>query len=297
MGADLTFPAMGSSARVVVVGGDRRLAERARRRIEELEARWSRFLPTSEVSRVNVAAGTPAVVSEDTFLLFELACRGWRESGGRFDPTVGAAVARLGYETTFALVRDDGPVAGRAAPAPGCGGIRLDPVVRAVTIPRGVHFDPGGIGKGLAADLVATELLTGGAAGALVSLGGDLRVAGEPPAGRATWDVVVEDPFRPDVAVATLAVRDVGVATTARTRRVWRRGGVPVHHLVDPATGEPAAGPLAVTAVASEAWRAEVAAKAIAVGGAPEGGPAGATEVSGVVVHAGGRVEAFGSAA
>ncbi|GIU88706.1 MAG: hypothetical protein KatS3mg009_3221 [Acidimicrobiia bacterium] len=68
------------------------------------------------------------------------------------------------------------------------------------------------------------------------------------------------------MAVATLAVRDAGVATTARTRRVWRRGGVPVHHLVDPATGEPAAGPLAVTAVAPEAWRAEVAAKALAVG-------------------------------
>lgn len=291
---------MGSAARVVLVGGTARDAESAQRRIADLEARWSRFLPHSDVSRCNELAGSPVVVSPETFLLFELAVVGWRATNGRFDPTVGDALVRLGYSRTFAEVADGARTAhGDAAPAPGCGGILLDPIVHAVTVPRGVRFDPGGIGKGLAADLVATELVAGGVAGALVSLGGDLRVAGEPPDGDA-WDVAVEDPFDPEVVVATLAVRDAGVATSSRTRRVWQQGTAVVHHLVDPATGMPANGPLAVTVVAGEAWRSEVVAKSIAVGASGDQRIAPGTtgfDARGVVVRADGVVESFGSAA
>ncbi|GIU89756.1 MAG: FAD:protein FMN transferase [Acidimicrobiia bacterium] len=302
MAVDVSFPAMGSAARVVLVGGTARDAESAQRRIADLEARWSRFLPHSEVSRCNELAGRPVAVSAETFLLFERAVEGWRATKGRFDPTVGDALVRLGYTRTFAEVAGGAGTArraGDAAPAPGCGGILLDPVVRAVTLPRGVRFDPGGIGKGLAADLVAAELVTAGVAGALVSLGGDLRVAGDPPDGDA-WDVVVEDPFDPEVVVATLAVRDAGVATSSRTRRVWRQGTAVVHHLVDPATGTPANGPLSTTVVAEEAWRAEVVAKSIAVGASGDERIAPETtgfDVRGVVVRADGAVESFGSAA
>jgi len=205
---------------------------------------------------------------DDTFLLVERACAGWRTTGGRFDPTVLTALEHLGYDRTYGEIdsatdRDLTLAAG----APGCAEIGLDPTVRAVTLPVGVGFDPGGIGKGLAADFVVAELLTAGAAGALVSVGGDLRVGGRAPTGD-DWRVAVEDPRDPAVHRAVLEIRDAGVATTSRTSRTWSLGETSVHHVIDPVRGLPAPGPLAVTAVATDAWIAEVAAKAAFVAGA-----------------------------
>lgn len=130
-------------------------------------------------------------------------------------------------------------------------------------IPVGVGFDPGGIGKGLAADLVAEELRDLGAAGVCVNVGGDLRVLGAPPDGEA-WRVMVESPWDREVPVAQLRLQHGAVATSSRLRRRWaREDGTEVHHLVDPLTGTSASSPvLAATAVASEGWRAEVLAKA-----------------------------------
>ena len=73
-------------------------------------------------------------------------------------------------------------------PCPGCADITWDEVECTVSLPAGIRFDPGGIGKGLAADIVTEELITDGAAGALVSVGGDVRVRGKPPTG-TTWDL------------------------------------------------------------------------------------------------------------
>ena len=97
-----------------------------------------------------------------------------------FDPTVLAAVRAAGYDRSF----DDLPqisILDAVAPPPGCDGIEVDTRLDLVRLPAGVGIDPGGIGKGLAADLVATAAVDLGADGAMVSLGGDLRVAGTPP--------------------------------------------------------------------------------------------------------------------
>src|SRR5947208_3323900 len=80
------FRAMGSDVHVVVVG-DHRLLDMARTRIDDLEQRWSRFIPGSEIDRLNAKRGTPVDVSDETFLLVRRALEGWRATGGRFDPT------------------------------------------------------------------------------------------------------------------------------------------------------------------------------------------------------------------
>ncbi|HEX5614263.1 MAG TPA: FAD:protein FMN transferase [Acidimicrobiia bacterium] len=288
--ADERFCAMGGEARVLVVGGAPDAVERARARVEQLEARWSRFRADSEVSRLNRSTGRPVVVSDDTFVLVDRACAGWRRSDGRFDPTVLTALERLGYDRTFADIAAARPV-GSPQGAPGCSGIVLDATVRAVTLPDGVEFDPGGIGKGLAADLVAAELRAAGAAGVLVSLGGDLRVSGRSPSG-APWRVAVEDPRDPTVHRAVLEVDDAGVATTSRTSRTWRVGDMIVHHVIDPSRGVPAPGPLSITVVATDAWIAEVAAKSAFVAGEERAADVlRALGVAGVIVGDAGGLE------
>lgn len=257
-----TFAAMGTTVEVTVVGGDTTLLTIARGRVRDLERRWSRFVPTSDVARLNAAPGTPVPVSAETVDLVLRAREGARLTGGRFNPLVLDALEAAGYRETFARI--DRPTVGAAAgvPAPDATAIAVDVDTRSVTLPSGARFDPGGIGKGYAADLVADELLQLGAHGVCVNVGGDLRVAGATPGPGDAWLIAVRDDPT-DAPVAHIAVADGAVATTSRSRRRWERAdGTAHHHVIDPATGASAVTPVVhATVVASEAWRAEVLSK------------------------------------
>lgn len=279
---------MGSQAHVVVVGGPRTLPEQARRRIEDYERRWSRFLPGSELSRLNAGTGRMHPVSDATWILLRHLVAAWEQTDGRFDPTVLDALRSAGYRHCFepdnpqSVVGSlsDGDLSGRgptdaeggpARAAPGCAAILFDPVARSVLLPRGVRIDPGGLGKGLAADLVVGELLASGAEGAMVNLGGDLRAAGNAGAD-AGWVVGIDNPFLADEESYRVALVAGAVATSSRLRRTWRSGGKRHHHLIDPATGRSSLSGLAgVTVIAAEAWWAEAVAKAAFLAGPIEG--------------------------
>ena len=262
MAAEARFRAMGSAAHVIVVGGRPGLVDQARARIDQLEQRWSRFLPTSEVSQLNDRAGEAVAVSGDTVLLVERATTAWRISGGAFDPTVLGAVVRAGYDRTFDELRDRGDVVSdrRALLGLGAADIVVDGTM--VRLPAGTGFDPGGIGKGLAADLAVAELLASGADGACVNLGGDVRVAGAGPDGDG-WTVDVSHPLR-DRPLVHLGLHDGAVATSTTLRRRWTVGGVERHHLIDPRRGEPAETDVELaTVVAGQGWLAEVLTKSV----------------------------------
>lgn len=246
----------------VVVHGPIELAEVAREQIELLEALWSRFLPTSEISELNRRAGSWVPVSPPTMELVRRALHGWRVTDGRFDPTVLGDVIRAGYDRSFSdlvdlTARADAPTSDLHRYA---GGIAIDEAAGRVRLPAGVGFDPGGIGKGLAADLVAEHLSFEGAAGVLVNIGGDLRAVGCGPAGD-DWTVDI-DPADTGVALTRVALEQGGLATSTTLRRHWLVDGERHHHLIDPATGRPTdRGVVSATVLAAKAWQAEVLAK------------------------------------
>ncbi len=297
--SDTTFACMGSTARLLVLGGPGDLPDRARLRLAGLEARWSRFVPTSELCRLNAAAGAPVVVSADTFSVIELALSAWHATAGRFDPTVLDALEAAGYDRSFdeidgALPHGSSSGARLFSTAtPGCAAIELDRLVSAVRLAPGLRLDLGGIGKGRAADLLAAELLEAGADGVCVNLGGDVRVEGTPPE-PAGWRVDV-DPTLTDGCEPARAFRlgAGGVATSTRARRAWTRAGVRQHHLIDPVTSRPAWNGLAtVTVLAhSTAWAEILAKSAFVAGSAAAAELLGAHRVTGLLVHDDGRVE------
>jgi thiamine biosynthesis lipoprotein len=262
------FGAMGTTVHVVVVGGDVSDAEWARARIEELEQAWSRFRPDSELSRLGAADGRALAVSADTRLLVRRSLQAYRATGGAFDPGVLGDLVALGYDRSYEQL--DGPTG--AVVGPCVGDRRLDAVIiddgaGTVQFPIGLGFDPGGIGKGLAADLVTAGLLERGAAGACVNLGGDVRVRGEgpPPMG---WQIGVEHPRAVGELLAVVGLTSGAVATSSRLRRTWTRDGRAHHHLIDPTAGTSLDNGLdAVTVVAGEGWWAEVVTKAAFVAG------------------------------
>jgi thiamine biosynthesis lipoprotein len=254
---------MGSEAQLIVVGGRIGLIDQLRARIDELERRWSRFLPDSEVSELNRKAGHPVRVSTDTVELVRAAQAAWRLSGGAVDATLLGALLRAGYDRTFEDMTSS-PPPGVSALAPGCTDIVVDG--DEVTVPAGVGLDPGGIGKGLAADMVAAEALAGGVEGVCVNLGGDVRVSGTAPRG-GPWTVAVEHPWS-TLPFALVTLHDGAVATSTTLRRRWRVDGEARHHLIDPWTGQPSQTDLTLaTVIDGSALAAEVAAKAVLLRG------------------------------
>ena len=235
--------------------------------MQQLERAWSRFDPSSEVSAVNEAAGKLTIVSEVTYELMSRAQQGRVATRGAFNPLMLDQLIALGYDRTWDALTDDArplPEVSVAVEAP----IELFPEISGVCLPPGTRFDPGGIGKGLAGDLVAAALLDAGAESVQIELGGDVRVAGPEWAG-GSWRVVLDDNDHGVANPATITLQEGGVATSSVIRRRWRRGGIDVHHLIDPKTGLSAATDLdAVTVAAPSLWWAEVVAKVALIGGA-----------------------------
>ena len=290
MAAERRFRAMGSEAHVILVGGPIGLLDTAVHRIADLEAKWSRFLPDSEVCEINRGAGTAVSVSDDTVVLVRRAIEAWSLSGGAFDPTLLGAITRAGYGRSFELLETADTDAGPPPLGIGAAGIAVDGST--VRLPRRTGFDPGGIGKGLAADVVCAELLDAGAAGACINLGGDLRVAGTGPDGLG-WTVGVEHPWL-TAPFVLLGVADGAVATSTTLRRRWRVGEEERHHVIDPQTGRSSTTDLTTaTVVAAEAWMAEVYAKAVLLAGSAHPFDIlGGTGAEGIAVDGAGAVSA-----
>src|SRR3954447_12248392 len=152
--AEQRFDVMGTRAHLLVVAGPNQaradaLVHVGAARLRTLHDRWTRFSDLSDVGRCNANAGQPVTVHRDTLLLVERACEAWRATSGRFDPTVLAAVVGAGYDRDFHDLATVKPRTPRdAKPAPGCSAIVVDWSTRMITLPHGVGFDPGGIGKG-----------------------------------------------------------------------------------------------------------------------------------------------------
>ncbi len=210
----------------------------------------SRFDPDSELSQANANAGRPVPVSRLLAELVESALAAAEWTGGALDPTVGGQLIRLGYD------RDISKLAGRllpgdvharpvSAPRMRARNVRLDRERGLLTVPSGAVLDLGATAKAQTADWAAAELAARYGCSVLVELGGDLAVAGT----KADWQIVVAE--RAGEPGQQVSLHSGGLATSTTTVRRWQRAGRPAHHIVDPATGEPAAGPWRTVTVAA----------------------------------------------
>jgi thiamine biosynthesis lipoprotein len=248
--------------------------------LDHLEARWSRFLPYSDVSRLNVAGGHPVQVDETTITLLTAMADAWHATEQRFDPCTLRALLAAGYRSSIddpgrvtllpcGVVRPAGQHDGHDGPSATLDHIEIDADRCTVRFPAGLSVDAGGIGKGLAADLAVASALRSGAEGALVSIGGDISMAGAPPDGG--WIVAIEHPEPERGTLGSVAVPGGGVATSSTRSRRWQRLGRARHHVIDPWTDAPSATDLAsVTVLARSGWLAEVHATAAILAGSSE---------------------------
>jgi FAD:protein FMN transferase len=318
--------ALGTTARVVVwpPNWTGRVLAAVDAELALLDKQASRFRDDSEISRLHgavafpadIAAASPphrsAIVSEGLAEAIAVALAAAEWTGGLVDPTVGGALVGLGYDRDFAaLPPDPGGNAGVAVQGdvPGWQSVRLDG--RRLRLAAGVQLDLGATAKGLGSDRAAraaADCAPGG--GVLVSLGGDIAVAGEAPLGG--WPVLVSD--EPEQHGGEPAARDArqacppqeppgqkvrllagALATSSVRCRRWRRGGRTLHHIVDPRTGMPAAGPWRTASVAAaNCAEANAAATAAIVAGEQAAGWLTAQGLSARLVAHDGSVRLLG---
>lgn len=259
---------MGNTADVSVCGNSQ-LVEIARRRIDELEQKWSRFLPSSDISRLNNSCGETIRVAAETLTLIQYLISAQNVTTGAFDPTLLPVLNDLGYQSSFTQPERVSTFASLPDWSLPLSSIRIDESKNSVYIPEGLTLDPGGLGKGLAADMVAQLLMSEGADGVCISLGGDIRCMGKGFLDES-WTLPIESPNGKVEQSATFT--DGAIATSSVRAKNWTFMSESQHHLIDPVTKQPlnTLGIYAVqsTAIANEAVWAEVFSTAALVRGA-----------------------------
>lgn len=253
------FSVMGTTANLVLVGGTHDMAIELEGLTRELERLWTRFSDDSDIQRLNWAEGAPTTVSPYTVTLVLEMLAAHKLTAGEYDPTILPRLMAEGY----AQSRTNSTRSTRL-PASATWPVELSTATisgTTITLPRGATLDPGGVGKGLAADIVATTALTLGALGVLVEIGGDVRILGTSPDAKL-WRVGIEDPFNPQRHCSVINLVDGAVATSSVLKRTWERDAKTVHHLIDPSTGRPIESDVvSVSVIAVSASIAEVVAK------------------------------------
>jgi thiamine biosynthesis lipoprotein len=238
--ASARLRALGTSA-VIFVSDPAALPDARRelvRALREVDLLASRFRPDSELTALNRRAGESVRVSRRLFAAVVLAIDVARRTDGLVDPTVGRALRLVGYDRTFIAVRARaGNFVAVSHRSPGWASIELDRERHEICVPAGVELDLGATAKAATADAVATTVHESTGSGVLLSLGGDVAVAGPLPA--AGWPIRIAD--RHDASLDSegpvVAVRGGGLATSGVAARRWRVSGGERHHIIDPRTG------------------------------------------------------------
>lgn len=295
--ASCSFRALGTTAKIVSTDPEA-LPEAVlavREQLDAIDLACSRFRADSELTRLNDHAGDWIEVHPLLLDAIEVALRAAALTDGDVDPTVGEALLLVGYDRDFAGIDPEGPPLGPLRAAPGWRTVELDREAARVRIPRGVRLDLGATAKAFAADRAADAAADAGKAGMLVSLGGDIAVAGPTP--NEGWHIgLAGSHAAPAEPGHTVRIDAGGLATSSTAVRRWVRGGRRIHHVVDPSTGLPATEVWRTVSVAAATCvDANVAATAAIVRGEPAalwlqrlGLPARLVRTDGTIVRTGG---------
>ena len=275
---------MGSEVRLTAWTGDEERAlaafEAAFDEFDRLDRLMSVWVETSDVSRLNAAAGRqPVQVSPEVLEVLQLALEAGEWTGGKFDVTFGA----LSGLWKFDHDQDDRAPPGEAIaarlPLVDYRQLEIDPAAGTAFLRRaGMRVHLGGIGKGYAVDRAAAILRAQQVHNFLIQSGGDLYAGGR--RGDRAWRAAIRDP-RADRSFAAMDLENATLSTSGDYERFFLDGGTRYHHILDPDLGRPARGTRSVSIVAERAVLADALSTGVFVMG-PDAGMALVEKLPGV---------------
>ena len=249
----LVFRAMNTD--FLVAGVPAGAAEEVKAMVELAETNFSRFSPTSEISRLNQASPAWTQVSELTYDLLVDAVEAYRATSGLFNPFLADKMRAVGYDRSFEALPPVTAVAEISAcgvydadqdylfetPQPLPEPLELDFAAQYIKLATGAIIDVGGIAKGWIAQRAANRLIASGIKQGLIDAGGDVVLWGSEPT-QGSWGVGIGHPLAGDHDIADLWLTGLtALATSSIVKRRWQRAGeLPAHHILNPHTGLPA---------------------------------------------------------
>lgn len=246
---------MGTLVSITAVAPSQEIAqtsiEAGFREIKRLEQLLSTWIPTSELSQVNAAAGRqPVVVGPETLELVSRSLDMARLTEGGFNIAVGPAVEAWSVTERERIPTREELQALRLLVD--WTTITIDPQASTIFLPKpGMRIDVGGIGKGYAADRVVDVMRKTGAKGGVVALSGDIKTFGDLP-GMNGFPVGIRHPRQEGALIATVDLKNEAISTAGDYERYFEREGVRYHHILDPQSLEPARKCRSVTVIAGE---------------------------------------------
>ena len=218
------------------------------KRLEQLLSTW---IPESELSRVNAAAGRhPVMVSAETMTVVRKSLQVAELTEGAFNIAIGPAVDAWNISAEPRL-----PTLGELdalKPLVDLQAVQTDVWERTIYLQRpGMRIDVGGIGKGYAADQAVSVMKKAGAVAGVVALSGDIKTFGRLP-DAVTFPVAIRHPRKEGEILAEIALRDEAISTAGDYERFFEKDGVRYHHILDPRTLQPARGCQSVSVIARE---------------------------------------------
>lgn len=281
------------NARVELIAADVRqgpLLARAERLFHEVDARFSRFSPESELWQLNLCGGRSFAAGPEMIELMRHAQAMQARTRGLFEPAILGDLEDAGYDRAFANVARDGPApAWRGRPQRSVSELEVDPLGGLIAMPVGARIDFGGIIKGYAMDRAAAVIRQ--ARNFLITAGSDILARGDGPDGDG-WCVGIGDPHDASRNIDAVMLRDEALGTSSVLARRWMRGGRAMHHIIDPRTRMPAeTDVVAASVVAPTAVDADVFAKcAVIIGSADALSMLSMLRIEGLLVLDDGRV-------
>lgn len=265
----IKFEAMGTDVEIII-DGDKKLLNTAKKRLDILENKWSRFLPSSEISILNNSQGDKAEISNDTALLIRRAIESYQLSEGLYDPTILGDLLKAGYSKSFEKIKNDKFNYGMNSDLHSGTDQIVFNTSNTVTLGKGVGFDPGGIGKGLASDLIANEIIDLGANSILINIGGDIRTLSSSNVS-ADFEISIYDENKNVLDIVSFS--NGAIATSTTKKRKWNKSiidsdgtakTISENHIIDPRTKHSSNSNVdLVSVISSEAWRSEILCKEV----------------------------------
>jgi FAD:protein FMN transferase len=244
------FRAMATPCEVRLETADAEIAGRALRAAEmearRIEAKFSRYLPESVISRINTSNGKEIEVDQETAHIVDFAAHCFELSDGLFDITSGVLRRIWRFDGSDRVPTQD--EVGALRQFVGWKKVSWNPPI--IRLPAGAEIDLGGLGKEYAVDRALQSVREITTQPALVNFGGDLRVSG-PRLGNCPWKVAIESVEQAGQVEGMLEIQDGALATSGDARRFLSKDGIRYGHILDPRTGWPVVDPLRSVTVAS----------------------------------------------
>ncbi len=214
------------------------ICDECKKLCEHYEQLFNKNIPGSDIYNINHSEGHPVNVDHDTALMLSDTISYAGDTGGLFDPTIEPLSSLWDFHDTGRTVPSDTSISA-LLPLIGYHNVKVDISNDTVTLAKGTQIDPGAAGKGFIADRIGDYLLTCSITGAIINMGGDIRVIGTKP-NNSLFTIGINDPFNSGGIVTSLSLSDMSVATSGIYERCFTEGGKTYHHILDPSTGYPA---------------------------------------------------------